>query len=138
MKTGETEFAYVVKTLLPTAAGTKFTAALPALGTKQFGPFVWTPDVQKFYNPGTNDLAIVAFLQNEETKEVYQSAMIGNLADPDPSLVTAVEPVALGSAIVYPVPANDEFTISLPKPATHGDTGETDRSVWSNRCVRQV
>ncbi len=37
VKTGETEFAYVVKELLPTAGGTKFSADLAAQASRQFG-----------------------------------------------------------------------------------------------------
>ncbi len=117
-RTGETDFAYVVKQMIPSAGGTRFTADLPAQGTRQFRPFTWTPDFTKFYNTaGTTNLAIVAFLQSDDSNEVLQTIMVGNLAAPDPNLVTGLETMDLNDILVYPNPADREFTVALPHAA---------------------
>lgn len=115
IKTGETDFEYVVKEMIPSALGTKFDVTLSNGQSKTFGPFEWNPDLLKLYkNPG--DLAIVAFVQNEVTKEVYQAEILTGLIDP--SQVTQVEDPEYASKIqVFPNPANHEVNIELPTPA---------------------
>ena len=111
VKSGETNFEYVVKKLLPSAAGTKLTTNI-VKGTPQTFNFEWAPDLSKFYTPNTGNLAIVAFLQDELTRKVYQTKMVANLNDPP--LITGIEMLLPEQINVYPNPANKEFVVELP------------------------
>jgi hypothetical protein len=116
VKTGELSFEYVMKKLLPSAAGTRFDAQLQQDATRVFGPFTWEKAVP-LYDP-TEDLAVVIFLQNEDTREIYQT----EIADiPDPGIVTGIED--LNTAFkVYPNPADKEMLVELPTTATKRTT----------------
>jgi hypothetical protein len=64
---------------------------------------------------------VVAFVQDEITKEVHQSFI---LSDPDPatlpSVVTGIEqPVFARQVMIYPNPADQELSIALPEKITH-------------------
>jgi hypothetical protein len=118
--TNDTSFDFVVKKLLPTASGIKLTSDLPQNVTQTFGPFEWTPDASRLYPGSTNskpNLAVVAFLQNGVTKEVYQSAMVLNLNYP--AVVTGLGEMLIDDISIYPSPANRQLTISLPNLSTH-------------------
>lgn len=117
IQTGETNFEYVLKKMLPTAAGTRFGKILQSGNTNTFGPFEWTPDSKKLY-PQPNDLAVIVFLQNETTKEIYQSDLVKNLSDP-PS-ITGLGDINGEDIIVYPNPADRAFTIQLPGATQKG------------------
>ncbi len=67
--------------------------------------------MQKLYAP-KDDLTIIVFLQNESTKEIYQSEIIRGISDPN--LVTGLGDVAGEDIVVFPNPADKEFTIQLP------------------------
>ena len=116
VKTNETSFDYVLKKMLPSAAGTSFGKALAAGQSKTFGPFTWTPDSKKLY-PAANDLVLAAFLQNEISGAIYQSELTSNLTDPP--VVTGLEPIAAENILVYPNPANHEMHILLPGQIVH-------------------
>lgn len=120
VRTGQTEFNYVLKKLVPSASGTRFGTPLPGNGSKTFGPFIWTPDASKLY-PQANDLSIVVFLQNEDTKEIYQTE-IATVSDPP--LVTGLDIETHAAFSVYPNPADKEFTIELPQPVQERTTLE--------------
>jgi hypothetical protein len=108
--TGETQFEYVLKKLLPTAAGEKYTG-LAANVPVSFGPYSYQKTMRHFA-PG-NNLAIIVFLQDEQTKQVYQSDVIRNIKDP--ALITGTEDPEYEKGIyVYPNPANHEMNIELP------------------------
>jgi hypothetical protein len=62
------------------------------------------------YNP-SDDLAVVVFLQDEETREVYQTEIKG-INDPD--VTTGIEDMNKAFN-VYPNPADKEMTIELPE-----------------------
>jgi hypothetical protein len=66
---GETVFHNVVKTMLPDAGGTTFYQEWDT-GETQHVNFTW--DMEHIYN--LEELEVVAFIQEEETKEIYQSA----------------------------------------------------------------
>ncbi len=132
IKTGESSFEYVVKKLLPSASGTRTSSHPNAVGgvlvaplapappiTYTFGPFEWTPELNRFYAPSTGDLGVIAFLQREDgDKEVYQAEIVLSLDDPPSSLVTGVEPMNANDVKVYPNPANREVTVQLPGQVT--------------------
>ncbi len=117
ISTGETSFSYVLRKMLPNAAGTKFNT--PILGIESngtthpvsAGSFTWIPD--NLHN--SDSLTVVVFLQNEDTKEVYQ-AFIQSAPTPL-SVTTAIEPITADNIKVYPNPSDQEFTIELPSPA---------------------
>jgi hypothetical protein len=112
VKTGETNFEYVVKQMVPSALGTRLDVTLQNGQSKTFGPFEWNPDLGKLYG-AANDLAIVAFLQNEKTKEIYQADILTALTDP--TLVTDVEDPDYAEKVhLFPNPANNEVNIQLP------------------------
>ena len=111
VKTNETNFDYVLKRLLPSAAGTPFGQVLAATKSKTFGPFTWAPDSKRLY-PAANDLVIAAFLQNEITGAIYQAELLSNVSDPP--VVTGLEPISADQIVVYPNPANHEMHILLP------------------------
>jgi hypothetical protein len=122
---------YVLRKLLPDPAGTEITLPKAKDAISTAGPYTWTLD------NGTvepNDLAIVVFVQDEVTKEVYQGEILlapGNL----PSVITGNEPELAELIRIYPNPANTEVIIQLPErvktisPVTLTDNvGRTVRS----------
>lgn len=151
VKTGETSFEYVVKKLLPSASGTRTSTHPQATAgvlvaplapappvTYTFGPFEWSPELNKFYSPKTGDLGVIAFLQREDgDKEVFQAEIVLSLDDPPSNLVTGVEPVSAQDIKVYPNPANHEMTVQLPgalaKPAFVNLIDQTGRTALQER-----
>lgn len=111
VKTGETVFEFELKKLLPSAAGTVFGTVLDAGDSRTFDGFTWTPEPSRLY-PDANDLAVVVFIQNEVTKEVFQAEIVdvGN----DPPTVTGLEDINADAIEVFPNPANKSFSIQLP------------------------
>jgi hypothetical protein len=72
-RNGETSFRSVVKTLLPNSAGTNIRQAWSKHDYKDY-LYSWT--YQNVYKP--DQIAIVVFVQDEDTKEVYQVATVNN------------------------------------------------------------
>ena len=112
--TGENKFEYILKKMLPSAAGTVITTTIIQNSTRSFGPFAWKPDPSRFYAPNVSDLAIVVFLQNVKDKKVYQSEIFSNLNDPVINIVTGIETILPEHVNVYPNPATREFRVELP------------------------
>ena len=115
VKRNETQYEYVLKKLLPTAAGTRFNQILPINQSRTFGPYRVAEDI-RVYNP-INDLAVVVFLQNEQdingAREVYQTEILDLN---DPSITTGIEDLNT-SFNVYPIPTDKEMVVELPEPA---------------------
>lgn len=60
------------------------------------------------------DLAIIAFVQDEVTKEIYQSGLDINPTNlPNPSVTTSIVDL-MESIQLYPNPANEGFIVELP------------------------
>jgi hypothetical protein len=116
VKSGENQFDFIVKKMLPSAAGTRLTADIPGNTTSlPFGPFTWKPDPSKLYGPNTTgDLAIVVFLQDEVSRLVYQTEIVTGLNDPVVNVVTGIETLLPEQVNVFPNPANREFVVELP------------------------
>lgn len=112
IKSGEVDFEYVLKKMLPTAAGTKLTKALAVGQSEKIGPYEWLADPALLYLP-KDDLAAVVFVQNGVTKEVHQAALILNIKDPEP--ITGLEDVTESEVTVFPNPSDREVTIQLPR-----------------------
>jgi len=113
IKTGETNYEFVLKKLLPSGAGTVLGQPLAAGDSRTFSGFEWIPESSRLY-PSLNDLAVVAFVQNEITREVYQAEIVdvGN----DPPVVTGLKDVVAEQINVYPNPASESFVIEMPAP----------------------
>jgi hypothetical protein len=112
---GENQFNYVLRSFMPNAAGTRFPAGTLKQGVSaSLGTFKWTP-APPFATGDT--YSVVVFLQDEVTKEVYQSDLFPNITPPSSPTVTAIEPIGPDDIRVYPNPADQEFTIELPSPA---------------------
>lgn len=116
--TGETEFNYVLRKMLPNAVGTRYPDGTFKKGVSvRLGPdgkvgaaadkFTWT--VNKVFG---SKLSVVVFLQ-DSTKGVYQADLFQNVAIPS-DLTTGIEPLSPESVNIYPNPANQEFVIELP------------------------
>jgi hypothetical protein len=110
----------VLRKMIPDAAGKVL--PLPLLSADQPLTFryKWQPEnptIQK------NQIAIIAFVQDEFSKEVYQARALLNPNQahvPDPQLITGLEDPALADKIqVYPNPANEEVHVELPAPVTN-------------------
>ena len=112
IKSGETSFEYVVKKMLPSAAGTRFGVTYDSTHLPDPFIFTWTPDSTTMYGSQIRNLGIVAFLQNADTKEVFQSILVDNLNNP--SVVTGLEPISPDQIYLYPNPADQKITIELP------------------------
>ena len=108
MPSGEDEFEFVLRKLLPNAAG----IILNTEGAQSQIPmntvtFEWVPtNVLDLSN-----LAVVVMVQDQNTKEVYQSELLIDL--PAPELVTGINNLPERVFKVYPNPANDQFTVLL-------------------------
>jgi len=117
--TGETEFEYIMKKMLPSALGTRFGNVAPSGQPLTFGPFNWYPEKSRMYAPA-DDIAVIVFLQNEDTKEILQSEIQdSNIADPP--LVTGInrDAIAIERVGIYPNPADNEITVTIPTPAVN-------------------
>ncbi|NBP69729.1 MAG: T9SS C-terminal target domain-containing protein, partial [Cytophagia bacterium] len=108
---GETEFSYVLRKMLPNAAGTKFTSLTK--DSQHRLALAWA-DGSAF--APEDDISVVVFLQDEITKAVYQSYIVRDLGNP--KVVTAIEEPAFNSFEVYPNPADRELVITLPEIVT--------------------
>jgi hypothetical protein len=116
---GETNFRYVMKQMLPDATGTKFPKELPSVIPLPPAPVPDTTITTTVYWPpvayNQNELAIIAFLQNEQTRDIYQAKILSTPNYiPPVNIITGVEPAFINQIRVYPNPANDEVTIELP------------------------
>ncbi|MFM9837276.1 MAG: PKD domain-containing protein [Cyclobacteriaceae bacterium] len=99
---------YILRKLLPDAAGKPLTA-LAANSTQNIS-YTWQSSAP--FNPA--NLSAICFVQDLTNKEVLQATLV-NL--PTTSLVTGVEPLNENDITLYPNPANQEFTLQLPKAA---------------------
>jgi hypothetical protein len=110
IQTGETVFEFVPRKMLPSAIGTKIDTNLPLNQTLNFGPFEWMPN--NIADRQDNDsLAVVVFLQDELSKEVYQTELKHVRFQ---NIITAIEPLSAEYIKLYPNPADKELTIELP------------------------
>ncbi len=108
---GETEFNYVLRSMLPNAAGTKFSSLLK--DSQHRVALAWSEG--SAFAP-EDDMAVVVFLQDEITKAIYQSLIVRDLSNP--KVVTAIEDPSTNSFELYPNPADRQLTVSLPGVAT--------------------
>jgi PKD repeat protein len=114
---GENKWEYLMKKMLPNAAGTKFTSAILNGETVTVNASWRLANIYNMTNPG---LSVVVFAQSEDAntlgeREVYQASITpvaGNL-------VTSMEDKLSKDGIsVYPNPADRSFTIGFKSPVT--------------------
>lgn len=102
---GDQEFMNVVKAMLPSPSGTIYNRAW---SKDEVVEIEKTWELQHVYN--ANELRVVAFIQNEQTHEIYQAAMdtIGIIIYDD-----IKDPQAFDEAgfTIYPNPANQHATV---------------------------
>lgn len=109
---GGNTYRYVVRKMLPDATGVKFGSILPASITPVVLEEYFTPTASFINDP--SELAIIVFLQNEDTKEVYQARIRSDL-NFTPTLVTEAESSFENQLSIYPNPAKELLNIKLPQ-----------------------
>ena len=102
---GNSEFVFVAKQMLPSPAGITLSETIPANGTYAAPEVIWQ-------NPVGD--AVVVFVQNiTGKKDVYQASILNAPALPD--IVTGTEdPEYVKGINLYPNPAKHELNIILP------------------------
>ncbi|MTI22597.1 PKD domain-containing protein [Fulvivirga sp. RKSG066] len=103
---GETNFLYVVRKMLPDAAGTRYTEMLEANEQINLNLSWASPTFVD-----DRDAAIVVFLQNEDTREVYQAAILENPLNVPQEVVTGLDKSQMTGFTIFPNPANEKVTI---------------------------
>jgi hypothetical protein len=114
---GQNTAEFVLRKLLPNASG----KVINTVGASNGQPmpavnFSWIPN----NNVDPSDLAVVVIIQDETTKEVYQSELW--LDVPTPESVTAIEEARNNLFALYPNPANDQLTILLSQDLQSNST----------------
>lgn len=110
---GETSFTYVMKKMLPTARGTVFAAGIPQLESRTVNVSWWP----RAYDLG--NLVFIAFLQHEETGNVFQARLLDIPQYMPTDVITGIEPDLAQRVSVYPVPADGELMVKLPAALPH-------------------
>jgi hypothetical protein len=101
---------FVLRKFYPNASGTPL--ALPlSPSTITIDP--WVIGTNEIVD--INQIALVAFVQDLDTKEVIQAVYLPN-PSVLPAVVTSVEPLTESSIRVYPNPSDKEFIVQLPEP----------------------
>lgn len=108
--------SYVIRKLLPDAVGRRLSVPQLLTGaTYNSPPVTWPVNIAEIV---TGNLAVVAFVQNEETKEILQASMVIGPGDfPRLNLITGVETPLSDRTLIYPVPANEFIHVVLPEAA---------------------
>ncbi len=106
---GDSEFRNVVLDMLPTPTG-KLLGGSWRLGFEETREDSWTylPFVEN-----TDDLGVVAFVQNRSTNEVLQAAV----SFKTPQVGTERNPASVETLYIYPNPAKDIVNVNLGNPA---------------------
>lgn len=109
--TGNTEFVYVARQMLPSAAGIPLKGSLAAASD-----YTTIPEIT-WSSPDGGD-ALVIFVQkiDGDLKTVYQAHFVGNPAQPD-AITGTEDPEYVKNIQVYPNPANQLVNIELPAAA---------------------
>ncbi|MFC5536489.1 PKD domain-containing protein [Rhodocytophaga aerolata] len=110
---GAPVFHNVLRKMLPNAAGTKFTRTWQPGDTHSM-EVSWQPVNIK----DASQLAVVVFIQNDRTKEIYQA--IFKQPSVIPTIITGMEPAMAetNTFTLYPNPATQKTSISFNQPVT--------------------
>ncbi len=95
---GETEWHHVMMQMLPSASGTTVNFTDGTAYTNTF-----TKDMSSTFVEEMSDLIAVVFIQDNSTKEVYQSKTI--------QVALGIGENSIGNVMIYPNPATDNVTI---------------------------
>ncbi|MDH5599189.1 MAG: T9SS type A sorting domain-containing protein, partial [Cyclobacteriaceae bacterium] len=130
-----TDYEYVVKKFLPNSGGTKFPLINPdeVITVDQS----WTPDLSKFHDPATQ-VQVIVFVQNEDTKEIYQSLISSQFFDISTfSTVTGVGENLFENITLYPNPTNHSANLIFPVNVSEKHTirmfNNFGQQVWTNQ-----
>ena len=123
---------FVLRKMLPTAAGTPMKAkASDAIPSTFEATYSWPVN----YFDDLAQLAVIAFVQDETTREVFQAYI---LATPDPStvpsVITGVEPSFGSQVSFYPNPADHTVNVVLPE-GSQGDIAVTVIDAFGREVV---
>jgi hypothetical protein len=105
---------YVMRKMLPNASGIPLTLPIVNQTTLTFDLDPW--EVKNVTS--LQELAIVAFVQDEQTKDVLQSEAF-DLNNPLPNLPTTTTGLSTGvgeTVTLYPNPANNQVRVQFPRP----------------------
>ena len=103
----ESSYQWVHAKFLPDAAGTSFNFA--AVGDSKTVDFTWPFESNNIYNP--EKIAVIAFVQDNVTKEIYQAAYKGVGATVTTGVFDPAESTSTVS--LYPNPANNSTAVAL-------------------------
>ncbi len=102
VKSNSTESHYVVRALLPDVTGMRV-GDQDQIPTAKTLHITWAPDASQFNKAAS--LALVAFAQDDDTRQVFQSLLMDNVSI-TPVPITATEREAKMKFNVYPNPAD--------------------------------
>jgi hypothetical protein len=105
---------YVLRKMLPNASGSVLPLPLTTGVPITLPTLTWQVD-NTHVDPA--NLAIVVFVQNENTKEVLQAAILEHPTDLPTAIVTGTEPSFSQQTSLYPNPADHQLVIHMPQAA---------------------
>jgi len=105
---------FVLRKMLPNASGTVLALPLATGVPITLPTLIWQVD-NTHVDPA--NLSVVVFVQNEDTKEVLQAAMLEHPADLPTAIVTGTEPSFSQQTSLYPNPADHQLVIHMPQAA---------------------
>jgi hypothetical protein len=105
---------YVMRKMLPSASGTSL--ALPILKDAIITINLEPWEVKNISS--ISELAIVAFVQDEQTKDVLQSTIKMALDNP-PTITTGLVSIGPEHVSIFPNPADRELLVELPRSVAH-------------------
>lgn len=111
-QTGNTEFRYVARHMLPSPSGINIGEVLNDGASFTIPEVVWNDHTLFTDNNG----AVIVFVQSlMADKEVFQAEIFDNPEEPD--FVTGIETPFANQLSLYPNPSTGKFHIELPSPA---------------------
>jgi hypothetical protein len=109
---GQQNFYYVERKLLPDANGTTYTKSWAANESVNLTQNWTYSSADKPFNP--SQVGVVAFIQNNQTKEVYQVGyLVPGLAANVTEITDELVVNNVDELVLYPNPANDEVILQL-------------------------
>ena len=106
---------YVLRKFLPDASGTPLTSLAPTDPAQEIIASYDMRHVTRLDNGQFAPFAVIVFVQNLQTKDVLQTALLQD-GTPSPNVVTGIETPFDNILRMYPNPADDVLNIILPSP----------------------
>jgi hypothetical protein len=114
-QSGNAEFKYVARQMLPSPAGINIGQVLNAGETFNIPEVLWND--YTLFDEQNNNGAVIIYVQSLlADKEVYQAEIFDGPDEPD--FVTGIETPFAEQVSLYPNPSRGGFNIELPSPAT--------------------